>query len=365
MLFPSLPIRIFALTIFISCFTFTEADNSNWTPNAVEFDWVQLTSGEWLKGKIKSMYNEVLEFDSDKLKLQSIKLNDVKYLQSFKSCHISIENIGPVHGKLNIVNEIITVTEGDNIRKFKRTELISFTPAGSREIDLWAIKLSMGFDIKKGNTDQIDFNTQFSAKRRTAESRFTTNYTGNFSQTDAVSGSPEETINNQRINFSLDKYVTRYFFYTPIFGEYFEDKFQNIEQRTTLGVGIGYTLIDTDDMDWNISGGPSYLSTTYVSVLPGENIKADSASLALNTYFEAEINNRVDFIFKYNIQLSSKESGGYSHDMTATFETELTGDLDFDVSFIWRRINNAAVDDQGIAPEADDLNFILGISYTY
>ena len=38
-------------------------------PNPIfkqQFDWLRLTSGEWLKGDIVSMYEDSLEFDSDK-----------------------------------------------------------------------------------------------------------------------------------------------------------------------------------------------------------------------------------------------------------------------------------------------------------
>ena len=31
------------------------------------FDWIQLKSGEWLKGDLKAMYNYSLEFESDEL----------------------------------------------------------------------------------------------------------------------------------------------------------------------------------------------------------------------------------------------------------------------------------------------------------
>ena len=56
----------------------SEKDSGNtvktWIPSAEKFDWVQLTSNEWLKGEIKGMYKDSLEFDSDKLDLLDICL---------------------------------------------------------------------------------------------------------------------------------------------------------------------------------------------------------------------------------------------------------------------------------------------------
>ncbi|VAW65257.1 hypothetical protein MNBD_GAMMA08-2992 [hydrothermal vent metagenome] len=189
-----------------------EQKEQQWSPNATEYDWVQLTSGEWLKGEIKSMYNERLEFDSDKLKLLNIKFDDIKYLQSFRSCRINIENLGSIRGKLNISEDVVSVGEGDNAKTFERIELISFTPGGNEEIDLWTIKFTLGLDVKDGNTKQLDFNSKLSAQRRTAESRFTADYIGNISNTNAINDEIVETVNNHRVNSKTDVYVTRYFF---------------------------------------------------------------------------------------------------------------------------------------------------------
>jgi len=352
-----------ALLLLIS--TKVIADNTTWKPSDTEFDWVQLTSGEWLKGEIKSMYNESVEFDSDKLDMLSIDLEDVKYLQSFLPTRVNIEHVGEVTGVLNISKDQITVTNGETVNQYDIIELVSFTPSGDREIDLWTIKFNLGIDLRKGNTEQIDFTSGLNAKRRTSKSRLSVDYLGNISKTDAVSDVLEETVNNHRLNTSLDKYVTRNFFYTPLFAEYYKDSFQNIDKRLTLGVGIGYTIIDRSKTEWSISGGPSYLSTDYISVLPGEDLNVKSGSLALATNYEIEINSKLDFIYKYNIQASGQDSGGYTHHMIATIENEISNEFDIDISLVWDRINSPTVDDQGEIPEKDDLRFILGISYSY
>ncbi len=336
-----------------------------WTPSATEFDWVQLTSGEWLKGEIKSMYSETLEFDSDKLDLLSIDMDDVRYLQSFLPILINIENTGSVKGVLNISEGQVSVVNSDQVRKFDSIEIISFAPGGESESDYWWVKFTLGADLRKGNTSQVDFTSKLSAKRRTAASNFFIDYIGNISKTDALSDKLEETINNHRINFNLDRYVTRYFFYTPLFGEYYTDTFQNIDKRYSLGVGIGYTLLNSDMTEWSVSGGPSYLSTKYISVQAGEERVIESGSLSLSTDYESEITDKMDFIFKYKIQLSKKEAGGYSHHIIATLENEITSDFDLDISIIWDRTGEPTVDQDQNIPEKDDFRLILGITYTY
>ena len=209
-------------------------------------------------------------------------------------------------------------------------------------------------NLKSGNTDQIDYNTKFSAKRRTAKSRFLLDYIGNISKTSDSLGSLTETINNHRVNAGLDVYATRYFFYQPIFAEYYRDPFQNIDQRVSAGVGIGYTIFDTGRFEWNVNGGPAYVSTDYISVLPGEEDRIDAGALVFGTDFDAEVTSSLDFKFNYKIQASKPESGGYTHHMIATFESEITGALDFDISLIWDRISQPTEDEFGVAPKPDD-----------
>ncbi|RKZ66256.1 MAG: hypothetical protein DRQ44_06955, partial [Gammaproteobacteria bacterium] len=143
-----------------------EASSKPWLPAAKEFDWVQLTSGEWLKGEIKSMYNDSLEFDSDKLDLLEIDWEDVKYLKSYRPSNINIENSEPLTGSLQISGDKVTITNGEDVREFKRHDLISLTPAGDREVDLWSLKFTLGLNVRSGNTDQVDYNSKFNAKRR-------------------------------------------------------------------------------------------------------------------------------------------------------------------------------------------------------
>ncbi len=128
---------------------------------------------------------------------------------------------------------------------------------------------------------------------------------------------------------------------------------------------MGYTLYDTSKFEWNIAGGPAVLSTRYFSVQPGEEINVTTGAVTLGTDLDVELSNTLDFIFKYNLQASKKQAGGFTHHMIATLESELTGRLDLDVSFVWDRISQPTVDEKGNVPKPDDYRLMLGISYSY
>src|SRR5271170_312605 len=79
-------------------------------------DWIQLTSGEWLKGHIKSMKQFSLEFDSDKLKDLTIDWEDIKTLHTSKaSCLFGTQQV--VVGAVTVDEKSVTITN-EQVQQF-------------------------------------------------------------------------------------------------------------------------------------------------------------------------------------------------------------------------------------------------------
>ena len=338
---------------------------AEWIPSAVEYDWVQLTSEEWLKGEIKGMYKDSLEFDSDKLDLLKIDWEDVRILRSYRPSSVNIEGRGAYFGILEVTEDRVTITSDGQHETFDRSRLISFAPGGESEWDFWSAKAVLGLDLRAGNTDQVDYTARLSLRRRAPLTRFVLDYIGNLSKTGSKDTDFVETVNNHRITSNFDYYKDRYFFYTPIFLELYRDPFTNIKLKTTVGAGAGYTLIDDGTTELSIAGGPAYVKTSFISVAAGEASSESTPALVLRTNYDTEVTSSVDFIARYNIVLGNQASGGYSHHAILTLETEITGSLDIDTSFIWDRTSNPAQASDGTIPETDDYRITLGLSYTY
>ena len=54
----------------------------SWVPPQDSFDWIQLKSGEWLKGRLKAMQERKLEFDSDELNDLTFDWKDIRQVRS-------------------------------------------------------------------------------------------------------------------------------------------------------------------------------------------------------------------------------------------------------------------------------------------
>lgn len=326
-------------------------------PPTDKWDWIKTTSGEWLKGELKVMYDGGLEFDSDEFDLQSLDWDDVAEVHATGEKRISIDTpSGPeiYVGKLTVSGDKVVIETAEGRREFPRSRLISITPGAESEWDNWSAKISLGVNFTRGNSEQTDFTMKLNVKRRTPDNRYVLDYLGNLSE-----NAQSKTVNNHRLNTFFDMFVAKEYFFRPVFFEYYRDPFQNIDFRTTLGVGAGYHIIDSPDTTWDVSGGPAYRWTRYESVAPGESDEVSTPALVFGTYYDTTLTKTVDFDVSYNASIVNEESGTYTHHAIATFEIELTDVLDFDVSFVWDRTENPQTRSDGTTPKQDDFQLLL------
>lgn len=332
------------------------------------FDWIQLTSGEWLKGDLKVLYNDSLDFDSVELSLLTFDWEDVRQVRCHapQSILIEHESDGKNRGKwtqtvvgvLRIDGDRVFVDNGVETLKFNRSALISIASGRSKELDYWSAKLTLSLDIMQGNTDQINYSTHVNAMRRTAYSRFYMDYRGTINYLEGT-----EISNNQRINSYFDIFKSKRFFWRSVFAEYYRDPFANIGHQGTLGSGIGYTIIDTSSTEWLISPGIAYQRTRYDSTETGEADTSSTPALVVSTEYDTDLTKKIEFYIDYKFYVVNKESGTYSHHAVTGLEFDLTGRLEFDLSLIWDRTQNPQPASDGTVPEQDDVHFYFGISF--
>lgn len=338
-----------------------EKEQASWTetrPQRVSADWLQLTSGEWLRGRIIIMQKESLEFDSDELDELEIEWEKVKYIKSSEPYRLRFDGRVQAVGAIEITQDEVHVATDYDDQTFKRSALQNIASGQETEISKWTNKITFSFNVRRGNTDQTDFTSRINAKRRTITSRLLLDYLGNFTEVENA-----ETINNHRLNATFDIFVTRNLFLTPATAEYFRDPFLNIDQRLNIGVAIGYTLINTNETEWDVSGGPAIQKTKFVSVPVGDAEEDSTATLLLNTMFETELTSYIDLEGTYNITLGDEKSGGYTHHSILTIETEITNRLDFDVTGVWDHVKSPVQSADGSFPEQDDFRVLIGLGY--
>ncbi len=337
----------------------------NWIPPADSFDWIQLKSGEWLKGKIRVMQEGDLEFESEELDTLTLDWMEIRQLRSARSFDVLLGSNIRERQKGFLLEGRITATptelhvDGENSVIVPRSKVQSFTRGGSR-LNYWSGKGSFGLTVRGGNTEQTDYNASANFQRRTPDTRFSLDYLGTLS-----SVNKEKNTENHRINSAFDVWLSRRLYLMVPFAEYYSDKFQNLDYRLTLGVGMGCYLIDRRNIEWNITAGPAYQYTLFDSVALGESDTQNTEALVVSTHFEWDLTRRIEVLFDYSGQYTRPADGETSHHSVSTLSVELTTRFDLDLSFVWDRVEQPEPDSAGNRPEKDDYRMIAALAFDF
>jgi putative salt-induced outer membrane protein YdiY len=328
-------------------------------PMPDDFDWVQLTSLEWLKGEIISLYRDELMFDSDKLEIQSLDWEDIKAIRSGRPMEVSLENGIIAVGKI-ILDETTLRVEGDEDKQYARSAIVSITTKAPKEIHNWDMKVSVGGNYRRGNTQQVETTGKADFIRRTARRRVALSYLTTFNETDK-----QTAADSQRGSVVWNHYIRPRLYVTAASGEWFRDPFQNIASRWTIGGGLGYELIDSAKTSLNFSVGAAYQRTQFDDVAEDRPAASSTPALAGNTSYEYELTGWTDFAFDYQFFVVNEESGIYTHHLVTGIEIDITRLIDFDVTLIWDRIQAPQQASDGTFPNRDDFRLVLSLGFEF
>jgi hypothetical protein len=325
-------------------------------PDSEDFDWIQLTSGEWLKGSIKYLRQNKLEFDSDKMGIVTFPWRDIAVVRSSRSNICLFEDGTEVSGTLMIdIGKVIV--DG---RSFNRSQLRTIIPGEPTELSYWSSRASLSLSAVYGNTDQTTTTGYFEVTRDDATNIIFLSYTGNYGKLDGV-----KTIDNHRILSSYFRDVSnRVFLVIPSF-EFYMDPFKNIDTRYNIVGGAGYRFVDNPITLWTASLSVGWRKTTYDSVMEGVDQSDDVTNFMFATRWDQELTADTDLLVSYNFQISFEDSADRLHHFDTLFSTEIGGPFNLDITFAWDRVNQPVPYEDGTVPEKDDYRTGIGLSIDF
>jgi putative salt-induced outer membrane protein YdiY len=328
-------------------------------PMPVDFDWIMLTSGEWLKGELIALYEDELEFDSDELDMLTLDWEDVAIVKTQGTREVLFADRSVAIGRVLVKDSQITVLGSDS-RQRPRSAIISIADKEENFLQIWSGEITLSADIRNGNTEQEDFTLRAEAQRRTAKVRSLIEYLVNYGR--AGSSKVED---NQRLTAAVDWFISKYWFLRPVQLEYYADEFQNIDSRITYTASIGYHLIDTRRTEWDVYLGPGYQQTKFEEVGAGDDDTEKTSVALLGTSYDTELTKDIDYDFKYEAQFVSEKAGEVNHRFDTGISIEFLGDFDLDIRYIIDRVEKPVADADGVFPDKQDTKLILGVSYEF
>ena len=356
----------FFLALFIAASTITilvphssAQETKEWQPpepSAKSFDWIKLKSGEWLKGEIKGLRDDDFEFDSDELDLLNLDWTDVAEFRSPRVETYFFEGGITATGPAAMKDGIIRIRAGDEVREFRKADLLSIIEGKPTELSYWSVKATLGMVGRSGNTDQSDFTANINIRRDAPKNRLDLGYVGNFG---SVSG--EQNVNNHRGTASINVFLYRNWFLTPLSLTLFSDTFQNIELQSTFGISVGAFIVRNKKVEFYLSLGGGHTKINYFSVQEGENDPQEDAVAIPVLGFEWDITDDIEWTIDYNSQLTIRDPGDSVHHFTTVFSVEIWGDLNFTTSASLDRVEQPKENAEGVTPVPNDLRVSVGL----
>ncbi len=335
----------------------------SWTPPGVGHDgsdWVQLKSGEWLRGDLKYIQNKEVEFDSDELDQQTLKLKDVSRVYPAHPMFTQFENQPPAYGMVVISNELVMVSGAEPLC-LHRDLLMGITPSGGKSgIRNWSGNFNLSLSIQSGNNTQTTLTTSAELARRTPSTTLLIDYLGNYSQVNNV-----QSADNKRVNLSYDVRLNQDWFVRVIGLEYYQDTLANISYRLTANASVGYYIFDHTGLEWTVSAGPGYQYTRFETVEADQADSATTPAAVFNSNFKEDITRRLTFIQSWQSIFTEQDAGQYSHHAVSTLEFEIKRHLNLDVSFIWDYLQSPQAQSNGVIPQKSDYYLTVGFGVRF
>ncbi len=322
------------------------------------FDWLQLVSGEWLKGNIARMREDTLEFDSDKLDMLNLDFADVALVHSPQVNTYVFDGRISATGPAVVTAEQVIVQTAEGTKTFPRGELESIIE-GEKERDWWSMKLRFGLTLNRGNTNQLTYDIKFNTRREDRLTLLDLNYNATFGKTSGV-----QNVNRQLGEFLFNVFLGSRWWVTPAFGQLFNDRFQNIKFRATPAAGAGVHIFDMPKVKWDFITGIGYQYLNALAPVAGTKNPMHDAFIPLYTYWDFDITGDIDFTVSWLTNLVVTTIGNTNHTGKADLSVELTSVIDLDVAFLYLRTEQPVQPADPTLPsiEKNDYQLVVGIS---
>ncbi len=227
-------------------------------------DEIVLANGDRLSGKIVRKESDTLVLNTPYAGDLNIKWADIRRVTTDAPIKVYFEDGSKLIGTLHSEEDgsvIVTSDETLTSAPIPLATLLFINP--SAEISGEGVKLSghinAGLSSSSGNTVAKRYNLDTEAVARTRDNRYTLGARVAHTEDHGL-----ETESNWIGYMKYDDFFTKKWYgYTN--GNFENDKFKDIQLRSTLGIGSGYQFIESDKTNLSLEGGLTYVSTDYIA----------------------------------------------------------------------------------------------------
>ncbi|HTO08547.1 MAG TPA: DUF481 domain-containing protein [Myxococcota bacterium] len=323
-------------------------------------DEIQFTNGDKLTGKLTTLKDGKLAFDSKVAGTVALNWADIATLSTDEPVTLQLEGGSVIVDKLVAAQPGSVTTAGNDKLSSQTIPLASAVKVNPEPVQ-WKGQIVVGADIERGNTVKTAANLDLNAVRRSETDRITFGaaYRSETSQERNTSSdqSPDKSVTASREYGELQ--------YDLFFGKQWfgwantkaeRDRVSSLGLRFTAGLGAGYQFYETDTFKWSVDAGPTFISENFTDDTPDNNYIALRVGSKLDwqmypglSYFA--YGNWYPSLQRINDQLIEAQTG---------LRYKIWGSFFGESKIVWRWDTTPAESSSQV-----DLAYILGIGYGF
>jgi putative salt-induced outer membrane protein len=204
-------------------------------------------------------------------------------------------------------------------------------------LDFWSGVLDAGYSLVGGNASSATLSTSSRIERRTERDRISIYYTQLYSRNELSSGLTETTANAIRGGSRYDIDVAERLF-TFAFADLEFDEFQDLDLRNVLGGGMGYHVIESENLSVDFFSGGSFNQEFF-----NNDITRRSGELVFGGESDYDLRDGTNWTQRLVFYPNLSEMGDYRLQYDTSVATELNDWLAWQISFSDRLLSNPPV----------------------
>ena len=315
-------------------------------------DVLTLYNGDRLTGEIKALRGGLVSFGTDALGTLEVEWKEVASVSSPYYYEIRLANGERVYGTVAPGRKpgSVTLREGGGIRVIDWNELLELRPIAKNTVDRLDIYTSLNFAYTRASNvstselkADVSYEDERSLNRLTARNTLTT--------------TQEETTSSQRLNVSRRTWTNRADYFRLLSGSFESNDELGVDQRYTVGYGLGRYFIDTQRSTF--SGAVSLRALEEIAESDG-NTQSIEAEIGIDYGIWRFDSPDLDLRYDLSLFPSLTESGRLRGESSLRLRWEVFRDLFWDIS-AWASFDNQALDEN--ADRATDWGLTTGVGW--
>jgi putative salt-induced outer membrane protein YdiY len=320
------------------------------TSGQASADEVWLKNGDRLTGKVVSLDSGTLVFKTSYAGDLSIQWGELVNLKTDEPVKLVLGDDSTAQGPVTPGESGKVKVKTDQVEEPVTIDLASVKTINPKPPVTWTLRISLGGSMNRGNTDSQEFYGQGDFVVRAAMNRVSLG--GNYQRSEE---NDVKTADNAMGYIKYDRFLSKqWYLYANATVQ--QDEFQDLDLRTTLGLGSGYQFFESDRTNLALEGGLSYVNENFTTE-PDRNYAAGRWGLKFDYYI---LPKSLQFFLNHT-GLQSLESSNDLLLYTQTgFRIPFYKDLNLALQMNWQY-------DKSPAPgtEKNDYTYIISLGYQW